>query len=200
LKVSPLARHERQRQHRVADDRDEQRPSCGTLHDELEPHDEHKARHRRPALECSRVLDRLEASNAGATHCPRASIVQGRERVQPLPDGADEGRNDRHPNPRVDPHEQRSDVRVRRSAADALGEDPEEAGNTHDAHQQLHDPRQLKRVSGDGRRIGAQVANQHERERKRNRESRAAEIDDQRQPALVVAVDRVRSDDVRRRE
>ena len=68
--------HHRQGQRRIADERDEQRPTDCPLEDELEPDDEHKSDESRPVAEPLRILRRVPALETDATKDPGADVVE----------------------------------------------------------------------------------------------------------------------------
>ena len=133
VKVSPLRRHgvapelghHRQREGGVPDGHDEQRwrsrrrpTTSSSQMKDGEPD------RRRPAAQRFRVLGGVPATDAEAAEGRRTQVMQGRERVQPMPDRPEERGQDRDADPAIDPQEQGRDVPRARSASNALGHDP----------------------------------------------------------------------------
>ena len=85
--VAPELRHHREGVGGVADQDDEQGLRAGVEH-ELDPDDDHEADRRRPSTEPLRVVGDLPGRDAEAPDERRTEIVEGRERVQEVPDRA----------------------------------------------------------------------------------------------------------------
>ena len=99
-RVAPELGHHRERERRVADEHDEQRRRARRRRHELQP-DERGERDRPPATCPSRgrVVGRRPAAHVEAAQHPGADVVQGRERIEEVPDRPDGGRDERRPRP-----------------------------------------------------------------------------------------------------
>ena len=192
--VAPELRHHREREGRVADEDDEERLRPARDH-ELDPDDDREADDRRPLAERLRVVGHLPRRDAQSLDQRGTQVVQGRERVEEVPDRPDERAHHGHADPAEDPDEQRGDLGVARAADDPLDDDPQPGQEPERAEREAQGRRwQPARVRG-LRALGPDVADQHEDERQGDGRRGAREVDRQRQPARVRRVECVRQDD-----
>ena len=191
--VAPELDHHREREGRVADEHDEEDLRTRGEH-ELEPDDDREADGRRPPTESRRVLGEVPRRHAQPPDDRGPEVVDGRERVEVVPDRPDERRDHRHADPAVDPHEERGDLGVALPADDALDDDPqprEQPDRTQDvAQRRRRHPAVARRIGP----LGADVADEHEDEREGDGGCGAGQVDGERQPARVGRVQRVGED------
>ena len=192
--VAPELGHHRQAQDGVADDDDEQHARPG-IEDELEPDHDDEADRGRPAPERGRVLGQLPRSDAQPGDDPGQGVMDGRERVEEVPDRPDDGRQHGQQDPAVDPQEERRHVAGALAADDALGDDPGPADDAERARSPMRiDRRRQMAGRGQVRAVRADVADEDEQERQRDRRRGAGHVHGQGQAARVRRVEGVGED------
>ena len=162
--------------------------------DELEPDEEREADRGRPAPEPFWVIGDRPATDPQPAQHRGPDVVQRRERVEEVPGRSDQRAHDRHPDPAVDPQEERGDVRVARVAGDPLGDDPDPAKQA-DPTERVAEPRRRQRpLSIEHGRCRSHVPDDDEDERQGDRRGGPDQVDRQRQPTRVRRVERMRGD------
>ena len=133
LNVSPLVSHTSRPKYampasadeRVSDHEQTERLAALDAENELEPDDGDEADDRRPAAKTFRILGRLAAVNARARAARAQDLVNGREGIEPEPDGSEQCADERHADPAVDPQEERAHIAVAVATEERLGHDPD---------------------------------------------------------------------------
>src|SRR6185503_1324707 len=138
---------------------------------------------RRPPADRRGIVGPGPALEPGPTEDSRSDVMEGRVRIEPMPDGPDERRQEREADPAVDPQEERGDVAGARPARDTLSDDPQPAEEPDAAHE-IAEPGRRPATLADCRWIRTDVGDQDECERQADGDRRSREVDDQRQAAL----------------
>ena len=127
--------HAGERDERVGQD---DQAHVGASEGELEPHEHGEADDRRPRREPRWIRRRAPAPDAQTPQDPGADVVEGRERVEPLPDRDQQRAHDGEADPAVDPGEERAHLGARRPAHEELGDDPGPADQAQRSQDEDH--------------------------------------------------------------